>query len=675
MKPIAMRLVFWLFALMLLLPIATEAQPQDRRPEPVKTGTWRGDEIDYKSQEIRVKLEPSARRDQSETLFSADNGTITDEFNEIGWILVEVPSGKSIFPTIEALQRSPLVITAEPNTVGRIHVRPDDPYFQGGSPASYARQWALENTGQSPPGGTGDADIDAELAWNHTTGSSNTVVAVLDSGIPMQQDGDGDWDKDDLSHSDLDDPNKIILGLDYSNDGNGVKDEVGHGTHVAGIAGAETNNGKGIAGICWDCKLLITQVADINGNVDQADFYSGVKHAVDYAANNALNLVINASLGWNNPSTYLEDGINYAKNNGASVIVSAGNARFAEGENDGTDCGVHYPAAYSTSYSNVIAVASSNHNDNWSNFSCTGSELNVAAPGGHGGTWDQDDIYSTTPNYPFTLQNNYPITQNYGYQPGTSMASPHVAGTAALVLSEDPSKSPSEVRNILEHTAEDVNGGGTDNQLGHGRINAYKAVEQVTPPPAPSNFHIANSSCTGCYVRLKWDGAISATSYEIYRDKGSGFQKIATTTGGSYWDYDTRIGDDWSGTVVAYYAKAVNQYGTSGASSYDFTPEQKSLARETSEEAALPDTTVLEAPAPNPVREQATIRYGLSEATDMRLSVYDVMGRRVATLARGWVPAGYHEATLQGPDLPSGVYLYRLEAGSFTQTKRLTVVR
>lgn len=142
----------------------------------------------------------------------------------------------------------------------------------------------MHNIGQTPPTGTNDADIDAPEAWDINTGSSNVIIAILDTGIPL------DSITLTLCHPDLDDPDKIILGPDYAtNETDGVRDLNSHGTHVAGIASAETNNGTGVAGVAWNCKLMIIQVFGKSSRGTSQAFYNGVKYAVDYYRNNPNN--------------------------------------------------------------------------------------------------------------------------------------------------------------------------------------------------------------------------------------------------------------------------------------------------------------------------------------------------------------------------------------------------
>jgi subtilisin family serine protease len=340
----------------------------------------------------------------------------------------------------------------EPNVIDRLFLAPNDPEYAA------QKQWGLDNVGQSPPGGTVDADIDAPQAWDHETGSSDIIVSVLDSGIPMVSGV--------LSHPDLDSRLKIIIGSDIQGDGESVTDHNGHGTHVAGIISAETNNGVGVAGVCWNCRLMINQVFDSQGSGSHENFRDGMIYSVDQGARLA-----NYSGGGSSSSTK-EHGVAYADSHGVLLVAAAGN-------NWGGS--VSYPAAYAASYDNVICVSSTDPTDHVSPFSSIGSQVCVAAPGGSGSPYDSDDIYSTMPNYYVTL-NGYGITQNYGYCAGTSMASPMVAGVAALILSVDPSLLPSEIREIIEVTAQQVGGyyydpvSGKCNQLGHGRVNAQDAV-------------------------------------------------------------------------------------------------------------------------------------------------------------------------------------------------------
>ncbi len=447
----------------------------------VKTKVWKGKEIQFAAKEIAVKISPSATQTEINDLLKSVEGKIINSFDKLGWGLIELPATKDEILAIDDLSKLPFVSVAEPNMVTSTTLEPNDPYFNGTSPATYPYQWALKNTGQTPPTGTNDADIDANDAWNISTGNADVIIAILDTGIPMLNGS--------LSHPDLDDPNKIILGPDYTNNGNGVKDLYGHGTHVAGITAAESNNGTGIAGVAWNCKIMVIQVFDDYGSGYFSYFYNGVVYAVDYQRNNPTKKVVINYSGGGGANQQALDAVIYANTYGVPIIASAGN------EYGGS---VLYPAAYSSSYSNVVAVSSTDATDTFSPFSSQGSQVCVSAPGGYGGYWDGyvyryngqsvlgKNIFSTTPNYTFNIAidpvyagdpYSTDVTQNYGYMPGTSMSAPHVTGIAGLLLSVNPNLTPSQIRNIIQQTAEDKGTTGFDNYYGYGRINAYKAIK------------------------------------------------------------------------------------------------------------------------------------------------------------------------------------------------------
>jgi thermitase len=388
-------------------------------------GEWKNQEVEYAQGRVAVILKAGRGKANIQNLLDKHRATVVQEFDELNWGLIEIPESNDIFPLIKDLEKNEHVIVAEPDLVGWASYNPNDPYFSDG------HQWALRNTSQVPPGGTNDADIDAPEAWNISMGSSSQIIAILDSGIPMLGGA--------LSHPDLNDPNKFIIGVDYTNDGQGVRDSLGHGSHVTGIAAAETNNSTGIAGVAGSCKVLVVQVFNWYGGSQTSWFRSGVIYAVDHGAT-----VVNFSGRWISSSSTLQQGIQYAYDHGVLVVASAGNDNGAIG----------WPARYSATFNNVIAVGSTDPNDQRSGFSSYGSQLNVVAPGGTGGPVGPADVYSTTPNYSFRLQNEG-VTQSYGYMSGTSMAAPHVSGLAGLLFSLAPSLTPLQVRNTIQQTADD----------------------------------------------------------------------------------------------------------------------------------------------------------------------------------------------------------------------------
>jgi subtilisin family serine protease len=297
-------------------------------------------------------------------------------------------------------------------------------------------------------------------AWDISPGSPDVLIAILDSGIPMV----GSF----LNHPDLSNSPRFILGEDLVGDGDLVRDNYGHGTHVLGVIAARTNNEQGVAGMDWNCQILINQVFDSAGVGTHNTFKYGVLHAVDYGAK-----VINYS-GGGLHSFAKEEAIRYADSNSVLVVSSVGN-----GHGDS----VLYPAHYSENYPNVMAVSATTCNDRLADYSNRGPQVCVAAPGGQGLPWNTDDAFSTTPPYPVWLsQSPYYLTQSYGYMAGTSMASGMVTGLAALLLSIEPNFNPHELREIIEQSADEVGGyqyyveTGRCYELGHGRINSYQAL-------------------------------------------------------------------------------------------------------------------------------------------------------------------------------------------------------
>ena len=505
-----------LFAASLVFADPVFAQQAERG---IVSTQWRGEQVKYVKGKVSVKLKDGVSAKSALRAIQPLVGRAIQEFDELGWGFFELPSSASVLSTVEQLEELPDIQAAHPVSVGTVGLSPND--------NSFANQWALTNTSSNT--GTADADIDADLAWDLTTGSSDVVIAVLDTGIPMQSGS--------LSHPDLDDPNKIIMGPDYTDENDTVKDENGHGTHVAGIAAAESNNSTGISGVCWNCKVLVIQTnlgRDVGnllaGQYTAQWFYNAVKYAADYKTNNSgTEVVINFSSGGVNDDPLYHDAIEYARDRDVLMVSIAHN-------DNGGD--VRYPAALSTQYSNMVAVSATDHNDNFASYSNSGPEVNVAAPGGYGAS-DSRSIYSTLPDYATT---GYGSNTNYGYSDGTSMAAPHVAGTAALMLSIEPSLTPSEVRDGLEDTAQDVNGGGFDNELGHGRINTFTAVDEAAKPAKPTNLTITNAGQVNQHPNLDWDSNTEPDldHYNVYRCKSyyisCTWQLIAQPTNSSYTD-------------------------------------------------------------------------------------------------------------------------------------------
>ena len=420
----------------------------------ILTGTWTGEEIEYVEGEILFRLKGDIKLEQAKPLLIRNQAKLAEDFDRLGIGKLELRSSADIFQVLDNLNSSGLFEFAEPNMVDRAEYPPNDYYFGNG------QQWWLDNYGQSPPAGTPGADISATEAWDISPGSRDVLIAILDSGIPLL----GNF----LYHPDLIDTTRYILGEDLVGDGYLVKDRHGHGTHVLGVIAAQTNNSAGVAAVDWNCRILINQVFDSSGIGTHNTFKNGVLHAVDYGAK-----VINYSAGGLH-SLVKEEAVRYADSNNVLLVCAAGN---------GFGDSVVYPAHYSDNYPNVLAVSATTCNDQLADFSNYGPSVCVAAPGGGGMPWDADDILSTTPDYPVTLNGSpWFLTQDYGYMAGTSTSCGMVTGLASLLLSIEPNFNAYELREIIEQSADKVGDyqyyveTGKSYELGHGRINCHAAL-------------------------------------------------------------------------------------------------------------------------------------------------------------------------------------------------------
>ncbi len=275
-------------------------------------------------------------------------------------------------------------------------------------------------------------ELPMEWAWGTSTGAGATI-AIIDTGV-------------DLAHPDL--VGKLVPGIDKSASANPTPQDLhGHGTHVAGIAAASTNNSVGIAGVAPYAKLMPVKVFDNYGAGWSSGIAEGLLWAVDHGAT-----VANMSLVVGGHDPVLKLAVDYAEANGVVVVAASGNSRT-------TTNTVNYPAAYSS----VIAVAASGSNRTDSGFSNTGAHIDITAPG--------VNIMSTTRG------------ANYASWSGTSMASPFVAGVAALMQSANPSFTPDQVEARLRDTATDMGAVGMDDIFGAGLVDPAAAVGGPTPPP------------------------------------------------------------------------------------------------------------------------------------------------------------------------------------------------
>lgn len=312
--------------------------------------------------------------------------------------VIEGP-GQSAKALLKQFENDPNVNYAELDRIAQIQWTPNDP--------SFSSQW-------------GPKKVQAESAWNYTIGSSSVLIAVVDTGV-------------DLDHPDLASKVRTDIDYDYVNNDSTAQDDNGHGTHVAGIAAAATNNSTGIAGMCPNCQILPVKVLNAAGSGSYSAIASGIRWAADKGAK-----VINLSLGGTASDSTMSSAVTYADGKGSLVIAAAGN--------NGNSV-AFYPAAYTA----AVAVAATDSSDYRASFSNYGSYVDVAAPG--------VSIYSTYWNNTYKSLN------------GTSMAAPHVSGLAGLLFSQGRTKTDVRTRLTSSTYTDPVN----SSSIGR-RINALKAV-------------------------------------------------------------------------------------------------------------------------------------------------------------------------------------------------------
>jgi subtilisin family serine protease len=377
--------------------------------------------------EIILRLQPEASPEDIQSLQASYAVEPLRPLLLKGVEIWRAPSGAEQI-TARVLSEHSAVAWAEPNAVVLASATvPNDPYF--------ASQW-------------GHSRIASESAWDLHTGLDSVVVAIIDSGV-------------DTVHPDL--AGKIVPGFDFVDDDSVPDDAHGHGTHVAGIAAALTDNDTGIAGMSWGARIMPLRVLDADASGSSAD----VADAIVWAATNGAD-ILNLSLGSTVHSQAIEDAVNAAHASGCLVVAAMGNFRTSGN-----------PTAYPAALDNVLAVAATDHYDGIAWYSQYGSHCDVAAPGGElAYLHDSSGIRSTMPTSSCTL-NGYGYSSSYDYLQGTSQATPFVSGLAALIWSVAPALSPDQVQDIIERTATDLGPAGWDADYGWGLIDAAAAAAEA----------------------------------------------------------------------------------------------------------------------------------------------------------------------------------------------------
>jgi serine protease len=345
---------------------------------------------------------------------------------------------------------APLDETLAPTTASS----PDDPL--------YPFQWHFEQ-------------IELEGAWRHTRGA-NTVVAVIDTGVAWRDSDDGRYRQvRDLAGT------RFVPGYDFVDDNDQPWDEHGHGTHVAGTIAQTTNNGYGVAGVAPDAAIMPIRVLDAQGRGRTGDIADAIRWAADNGAH-----VINLSLGGPLPSRVLASAVAHAHRRGVVVVAAAGNSASSR---------PGYPAAYR----HVIGVSATQYDRSLAFYSNWGDPVDIAAPGGNvrvdqNGDGRPDGVLQET------IAIGNPREHEFAAYMGTSMASPHVAGAAALVRATGVTH-PARIEEALLQSADSSFPGYDEAKYGAGILNAQRAVEHATRAHIPGRAAFA---WFGAFALLGW---------------------------------------------------------------------------------------------------------------------------------------------------------------------------
>lgn len=332
----------------------------------------------------------------------------------LGTKVLKTPLGKDSHEMVAEFRQNyaDKIEYAELNGIVEPLMAPNDP--------GYKNQWALPK-------------IEAPAGWDISQGSNSVTIAVLDTGV-------------NVNHEDL--KNKIVPGYNVVDNNTDLTDLHGHGTMMMGIAGAQTNNSVGIAGVGIEPKIMMVRICN---NAEGWAYWSDMAEAITYAADHNVKIV-SISFGGSSPSSTVQNAIDYAYSKGVFIAASAGNSGSSTPS---------YPAASN----HVVAVGATDSADQKASWSNWGSWVDVTSPG--------VSIYTSNKD------------GGYSYCSGTSPATPHVAAIGGLLLSINSALSPDQIETYVEKNSDDLGSSGKDDVYGYGRVNLRKALAALAPPPAP----------------------------------------------------------------------------------------------------------------------------------------------------------------------------------------------
>jgi len=476
---------------------------------PFDTGIASLDDLNKKNKVKKFEkiAKPGKNSDQDSELFKWYKITL-DEPQEIIKEKDETKNQK-VKRAVSQYQNNPDIEAAEPNYIMHAFLVPNDPYY------SSTGSW-----GQTYPDMWGMQKINAAAAWDQTTGSNSVVVAVVDTGVDRNHPdlAANMWtNPGEIPNNGIDDDGNGYIddyyGWDFVNNDNDPMDDYGHGTHCAGTIGAVGNNGIGVVGVNWNVKIMALKFLDASGGgTDEA----GIK-ALQYAADMGARVSSNSWGGGG--SVAMEDAVKYEHDRGMVIVAAAGNAN--------SDA-LGFCPAYADY---AIAVAASNHNDAKACFSNWGEKIDVAAPGGDSSSCGgiDDHILSTRASINKMCGNS--LSDYYCIARGTSMATPHVSGLAALLLAKNPALTNEEIRQILRMGADDLGTVGKDSSFGYGRINAAGSMALANTKPLAPIITSPKSRTMANGLNIQILGSVPGSNFASYKlEYGSGRTPSSWTT-------------------------------------------------------------------------------------------------------------------------------------------------
>ncbi len=413
------RLGFCLLGALLVLALAAPAGGSEPPPGDPGRGASEDQHGDIAPGVVLIRFKAGTDRSREASALSAQGAAEADEVDPIRVKKLRVPPGRER-EVAARLRANPDVEFAEVASLVYALWTPNDAYYAG-------NQWNLPK-------------VNLPKAWDATRGRSGISVAVIDSGL-------------DTTHPDR--PTSLRLGKDYVDGGAVEVDLFGHGTHVAGIVAARTNNAAGVAGVAPGITVLAIRVLKYNSG-DPDNVAKGIIEAADSGAR-----IINLSLGTTDDIQTVRSAVEYAQGRGVLVVAAAGNSYAVDPP--------YNPVIYPAAYPGVLAVAATTISDTRAPYSEVQSYVDVAAPGGDASA---------------SILSLCPVAQgSYCWMAGTSMAAPHVSGLAALIWSERSFLTASQVANLIKSSAHPLGSSVPNAEFGYGRIDAAAAMEMTQAIP------------------------------------------------------------------------------------------------------------------------------------------------------------------------------------------------